>query len=99
MGLNILLTFEQELLEKPEDMHLRAHITSAFVAINNLTKTSRVDWTFAELVAQHSLFTSSSSSKYNFFFGFCKETIDFVSDWCFLPKHGRERSVGNKEWQ
>ena len=43
MGLNILFIFAQELLEKPEDTHLNVHINSAFVAIDDLTKKSRVD--------------------------------------------------------
>ena len=42
MALNILFMFAHELLEKPADTLLRAHIISAFVAIDDLTKTSRV---------------------------------------------------------
>ena len=73
MDLNILFIFAQELLEKPEDKHLRAHIISASAAIDDLTKTSRVDWNFEELVAQLSLFTSSSSSDTTFSLGFAKK--------------------------
>ena len=43
MDLNILFIFAQELLEKLEDTHLRAHIISTFVAIDDSTTTSRVD--------------------------------------------------------
>ena len=43
MDLNMLFIFAQELLEKPEDTHLRVHIISAFVAMDDLTKTSIVD--------------------------------------------------------
>ena len=90
MGLNILFIFAQELLEKLEDTHLNVHINSAFVAIDDLTKKSRVDWTFEELVAQRSLFTSSSSSDTTYSLGFAKkQVIDFVPDWCFLPKNRR----------
>ena len=78
---------------------MRVHIISAFVAIGNLTKTSWVHWTFEELVAQLSLFTSSSSSDTTFSLGFKKKQgIDFVADWCLLPKNRKEKSVGNKEW-
>ena len=100
MDLNMLFIFAQELLEKPEDTHLRVHIISAFVAMDDLTKTSIVDWTFEELVAQLSLFASSSSSDTTFSLGFAKkQVIVFVADWCFLPENRREKSVGNKEWQ
>ena len=43
MDLNILFIFALELLEKLEDTHLRAHIISMFVAIDDSTTTSRVD--------------------------------------------------------
>ena len=63
-----------------------------------MTKTSWVDWTFEELVAQLSLFTSSSSSDTTFSLGFTKkQVIDFVADWYFLPKNRTEKSVRNKE--
>ena len=62
MDLNILFIFAQE-LEKPEDMRLRAHIMSGFEAIDHLTKTSRVDWTFEGLVAQLFLITSYLQEK------------------------------------
>ena len=57
MDLNILFIFAQE-LEKSEDMRLRDHIISGFEAIDDLTKTSRVDWTFEGLVAQRFLIRS-----------------------------------------
>ena len=57
MDLNILFIFAQE-LEKPEDMRLRDHIISGFEVIDDLTKTSRVDWTFEGLVAQRFLIRS-----------------------------------------
>ena len=89
-----------KLLQKPGDRYLRTHIISAFVAIDDLNKTSRVDWNFEELVAQLSLFTSSSSGDTTFSLGFAKkQVIDFAADWCFLPKNRREKSVGNKEWR
>ena len=89
-----------KLLEKLEDTHLRAHIISTFVAIDDSTTTSRVDWTCQELVEQLSLFTSSPSSATTFSLGFAKkQVIDFVRDWCFLPKSRRGKSVGNKEWR
>ena len=66
--------------------------------IDGFTKTSRVDWTFEELVVQLSLFTSSSWSDRTFTLGFAKkQVIDFVADWCFLPKNSWEKSVGNKD--
>ena len=81
MDLNILFIFAQEVLEKPEDTHLRAHIISAFVAIDDLTNSARIDCTFEELVAQLSLFTSSSSSNTTFSLGFTKKkVIDSVAD-------------------
>ena len=96
MDLNILFIFGQELLEKPEDKHLRAHIISTFVAVDDLTKTSRVTWTFEEPVVQLSLFTSSSDP--NFSLGLAeKQVIDLVADWCFLHKNRREKLVKDKE--
>ena len=73
MDLNILFIFAQELLEKLEDTHLRAHIISTFVAIDDSTTTSRVDWTCQELVEQLSLFTSSPSNDTTFSLGFARK--------------------------
>ena len=42
--------------------------------------------------------TSSSSSDATFSLGFAeKQVIDFIADWCFLPKTRGEKSVGDKE--
>ena len=86
MVLNILFIFTHKLLEKQLETHLRAHIISGFVAIDDLTKTSRVGWTLEELVAQFSLFSSSSDTTFSL--GFVKKQVmAFVADWCFLPKN------------
>ena len=81
MDLNILFISAQELLEKLENTHLRVHIISTFVAIDDSTTTSKVDQACQELVEQLSLFTSSPSSDTTFSLGFAKkQVIDFVPD-------------------